>query len=344
MSSNLARVLAIILIVILSNKTGIAQDVSKSGTSAAHFLEIGVGAAANGMGGAFVSIANDASALYWNAGGVANIQKYELLVVHTNWIADTKFDYAGLVVPLGNIGTLGFSFTSLSMDDMKVTTVEMPDGTGEFFSAGDKAFGITYAKNLTDRFSIGFTAKYIQQSIWHMNASAFALDIGTLFRTDLLGGMTIGASLSNFGTPMKMEGRDSRYFIRLDDTKQGSSERIPTNIEMDEWELPLIFQIGLSANAVNTEDYRLTLAVDAIHPSNNYQSVNVGGELAFMEFLFIRGGYKSLFLLDSEGGLVFGLGVNSTMLFSATIVKFDYAFRDFGRLQNVHTFALAIRF
>jgi hypothetical protein len=344
MSSNLARVLAFIIIVLVGNKTGMAQDVSKSGTSAAHFLEIGVGAAANGMGGAFVSVANDASALYWNAGGVANIQKYELLVVHTNWIADTKFDYAGLVVPMGNFGTLGFSFTSLSMDDMKVTTIDMPDGTGEFFTAGDKAFGITYANKLTDRFSIGFTAKYIQQSIWHMNASAFALDIGTVFRTDLLGGMTIGASLNNFGTPMQMEGRDSRYFIRVDDTKQGSSERVPTNIEMNEWELPLIFQIGVSANAINTEDYRLTLAVDAIHPSNNYQSLNVGGEFAFMEFLYIRGGYKALFLQDSEGGLVFGMGVNSTMLFSEAIVKFDYSFRDFGRLQNVHTFGLAVRF
>jgi hypothetical protein len=113
---------------------------------------------------------------------------------------------------------------------------------------------------------------------------------------------------------------------------------------MDEWELPLIFQIGLSTNAVHTEDYRLTLAVDAIHPSNNYQSVNVGSELAFMEFLFVRGGYESLFLQDSEGGLVFGMGVNSTMLFSETIVKFDYSYKDFGRLQNVHTFALAVRF
>ncbi|MFC2084663.1 PorV/PorQ family protein [Bacteroidota bacterium] len=343
MKSNLEKILILILAAILSSNT-IAQDISKSGTSAAHFLEIGVGATAIGMGGAFVSIANDASALYWNAGGIANIPGYEFIAVHTNWIADTKFDFAGLVIPMGNFGTLGFSFTSLSMNDMKVTTVEMPDGTGEFFSAGDKAFGLTYAKQLTDRFSIGFTAKYIQQSIWHMNASAFALDIGSVFKTDLLGGITIGASINNFGTPMKMEGRDSRYFIRIDETKQGSSERIPTNIEMDEWELPLIFQIGISTDPVKTENYRLTVAIDAIHPSNNYQSVNLGGELVFMEFLFFRGGFQSLFLQDSEGGLVVGLGVNSKMLFSETLVKFDYAYRDFGRLQNVHTFSLNVRF
>jgi hypothetical protein len=186
------------------------------------------------------------------------------------------------------------SFTSLNMGDMKVTTVDQPDGTGEFFSAGDLAMGISYARNLTDRFSIGFTGKYIRQKIWHMTASAFALDIGTLFKTDLIGGLTIGASLLNFGTPMTLEGRDTRYFIRVDETKQGSNERIPTNIEMDSWELPLIFQIGVSTNAINTEDYRLTVAADAIHPNNDFESLNLGSEFSFMGFISLRG-WQSLF-------------------------------------------------
>jgi hypothetical protein len=233
--------------------------------------------------------------------------------------------------------------------DMKVTTVDQPDGTGEFFSAGDLALGISYARNLTDRFSIGFTGKYIRQKIWHMTATAFALDIGTLFKTDLIGGLTIGASLLNFGTPMTLEGRDTRYFIRVDQTKQGSNERIPTNIEMDSWELPLIFQIGVSTNAINTEDYRLTLAADAIHPNNDFESLNLGSEFSFMGFISLRGGWQSLFLTpegqkDAEGGLSLGLGLNSRMLFSEAIVKFDYAYRDFGRLNNIQVFSVAVQF
>jgi hypothetical protein len=296
------------------------------------------------MGSAFVSLANDATALYWNAGGIALAQKYEAVVSHNEWLASTKFDFAGLVLPLGDFGTLGFSFTSLNMDDMKVTTVDQPNGTGEYFSAGDLAVGISYAKNLTDRFSIGFTGKYIQQKIWHMSASAFALDIGTLFKTDLIGGLTIGASLSNFGTPMKLEGRDTRYFIRVDQNKQGSNERIPTDIEMDSWELPLVFQIGVSTNAINNQDYRLTLAADAIHPNNDFESMNIGGEFSFMGFISLRGGWQSLFLKDAEGGLSLGLGLNSKMLFSEAIVKFDYAYRDFGRLKDVQVFSVALQF
>ena len=184
-----------------------AVDVSKTGTTAASFLEISVGAPAIGMGGAFVSLANDGTALYWNPAGIATITGTEAILSHTDWIADTKFDFAGLVLPVGSFGTLGFSLTSLTMADMAVTTVEMPDGTGEYFSASDLAAGLSYARPLTDRFSIGFTAKFIQESIWHETASAFAMDVGTIFKTDLFGGMVIGATLSNFGTPMTLAGQ-----------------------------------------------------------------------------------------------------------------------------------------
>ncbi len=324
------------------NITG--QNVSKTGTTAASFLEIGVGAKANGMGGAYVGLADDASALYWNVGGIAANTQNEVILVHTDWIADTRFDFAGLILSLGEFGNLGFSFTSLSMGDMKVRTIEKPEGTGEYFSAGDISVGISYARFLTDRFSVGITAKYIQQSIWHMNAIAFAFDAGTVFRTDLLGGMSIGAVLANFGTPMRLEGRDARYFIRVDPTKQGSNENIPVNIDMDSWDLPLYFQIGVSAPVINDVDYKLNLSADALVPNNDYQSMNVGAEFTFMDVLSLRGGYNSLFLPDAEGGLSFGAGVNSKMLLSTAFVYFDYAYRDFGRLNNVHNFSIRIQF
>ena len=58
----------------------------------------------------------------------------------------------------------------------------------------------------------------------------------------------------------------------------------------------------------------------------------------------LRGGYNSLFLQDAEGGLSFGAGVNSKMLLSTAVVNFDYAFRDFGKLKNVHSFSVGIKF
>lgn len=321
-----------------------SQNVSKSGTTAATFLEIGVGAQAMGMGGAYVSVANNATALHWNPAGAASLPELTIDVVHTNWIADTKFDFAGAVLPLGSAGTLGFSLTSLSMGDMAVRTVEFPEGTGEFFSAGDLAAGISYARQLTERFAIGITAKYVQQSIWHESASAFAVDLGTTFKTDLFGGMTIGASLSNFGTTMKMSGRDTRQFIRLDPNKQGSSDQIATNIELDSWDLPLLFQFGVSTRIFDNDQYRWSVAVDALHPNDNYESLNIGTEFVYSNYLFLRAGYQSLFLDQAEGGMSFGFGVSSADFLGSLRVGVDYAYQDMGRLQGVHVFTVGLRF
>jgi hypothetical protein len=321
-----------------------SKDVSKTGTTVASFLEIPVGAKAVGMGGAFVSISDDVSALYWNASGIASLQQNEVNFVHTNWIAGTKFDFAGVSLAIDGFGALGLSFTSLTMGDMMVRTVDMPEGTGEYFSAGDIAMGISYARQLTDRFAIGITTKYIQETIWHESASGFAVDVGTSFRTDLFGGMIIGASLTNFGSKMQLSGRDTRNFGRVDPTKLGSNDQIPSDLEMNSWNLPLLFQFGVSTNIFKTDEYRWTVAVDALNPSDNYQSVNAGTEIAFMNFLYLRGGYQNLFLAQSEGGLTLGVGISSNALFGNASLVFNYAYRDFGRLESINTFSVGVNF
>ena len=333
-----------ILIAIVFISVNLLSQVSKVGTTAAAFLEIGPGSVATSMGGAFVSVANDATALYWNPSGIADFTNNEVTIFHANWIASTYFDYAALVIPLGEVGNLGFSFTSFTMADEMVRTVDLPEGTGEFFSAGDIAVGLSYARKLTDRFAIGFTVKYIQETIWHESANAIAIDAGTIFRTDLFNGLTIGASISNFGTQMKLNGSDIRTFARVNPTLLGSNDQVPYNIELDSWDLPFLFQIGISTNIIKNDDYRFLVSVDALHPNNNYESMNIGGQFSFRDFLFIRGGFRNLFLTDSEGGLTLGVGVNSKLLFSDDFVSFDYAYRNFGRLDNVHTLSVDIKF
>jgi hypothetical protein len=322
-----------------------SKNVSKTGTVAAPFLEIPVGAAAIGTGTAIVSQIKDPTALYWNPAGSSISEVNQVSATHMNWIADTKFDFIGITLPLSGLGTLGLSFTSLSMDDMKVTTVEKPEGTGEYFSASNLAAGVSFARRLSDRFAVGFTLKYIQETIWHESASAFALDFGAMFRTDLLGGLVIGASLSNFGSTMKLDGRDLRQFGRVDETKLGSNDQVASGIEMESWDLPLVFRIGVSFDPLKTDDHRWTVAVDATHPSDSYEWVNVGTEYAFDECVFFRGGYHSLFLDESEGGLSLGFGVASSLVFStSTVVKLDYGYRDMGRIGGTNVISLCVVF
>lgn len=335
-----------ILVVCLIFTTGgygqFVSDVSKVGVTAAPFLEIGVGARAIGMGSAYVSMANDASSLYWNPAGIAHLERPELLLVHTQWIAGMRFDFAGFVLPLGRWGALGLSVTSLGMDDMMVQTVDQPEGTGEYFSAGDIAMALSYAFNLTDRFSFGFTGKFIQQHIWKESAWGMALDVGTLFTTGFHG-MRIGATLSNFGTDMRMTGKDLLVYHDIDENILGNNDRIFAELKTESWPLPLNFQIGVGMEILQNEKRRLTLAVDALHPSDNKESMHLGMEFALRERIFLRAGYQSLFLKDSEEGLTLGGGVWLRVLGSMQF-RIDYAYADFGRLQNAQRLSLGIVF
>ena len=65
----------------------------RAGTATAQFLKIGVGARATAMGDAFVAVANDASALYWNPAGISQFQTNEIIVSQTNWFVDIQHQF-----------------------------------------------------------------------------------------------------------------------------------------------------------------------------------------------------------------------------------------------------------
>jgi long-subunit fatty acid transport protein len=320
-----------------------SQEVTKVGTTAASFLNIDVGARALGMGGSFVSVADDISSMYWNPAGVARLSGPQALFTHSRWIADVNFNYAAFALPMGNFGTLGANATFLTMDEMERTTVYEPDGTGEMFDAGSYAFGLSYARNLTDRFSIGFNFKYINEKIYHSSASGAAFDVGTLFDTQYYG-LKIGMSITNYGTKMQMGGRDMLIQTDIDPLISGNNRNINADLKTDAFDLPLMFRVGLSMDVLKgTGDSNLILSVDALHPNDDVESVNAGGEYWFHKMFALRAGYKSLFAKDSEEGLCLGAGIHYKLM-GYTNLMIDYAYEDFGVLKDVQLFSLGLGF
>jgi len=315
---------------------------SKVGSTAAPFLNIGIGPRAISMGGAFIATASDVSSLYWNPAGASSSDINEAMFSHSSWFADINYNWAGAMLKLGDAGTVGLNLTYLDYGDMEITTLAEQDGTGQLFSAHDMSIGLTYAYNLTDRFSLGGTVKYIQQKIWNTSASAFAMDLGVLFHSDIYG-LRIGATITNFGTPMKMDGKDLLVQHDIDPNNYGNNDQILATLQTGEFPLPLTFRIGLAMDVLNSEEHRVTFAADALHPNDNDESLNVGAEYMFNNLIAFRIGYKSLLLTNSEEGLTAGVGLNYNFT-NDFGVRVDYAYQDFGVLDYTQHFSLGIKF
>lgn len=312
---------------------------SKTGTTAANFLTIPVGPRATGMGGAFVAVANDASTAHWNPGGLSRLDGNEFIVTHAEWLVGSKLNWLGLVVKFDADNALAFSVNQLNYGKEEITTPDQPMGTGQQWDAQDIAFGISYARNLTDRFSVGGTAKYIQQRIWNESASAFAMDVGLLYKTEF-DGATIGMNITNFGTEMKMDGKDLLQPVDIDPAHAGNNANIVAALETSSWTLPLMFTVGLGMDVVRSDNFQWTVAVDAVYPNNHTSYLNAGTEVTWANLVTLRAGYNSLFKQSSEEGICAGIGVRYT--FGSLSTRIDYSYMDVGIFGSISRYSLSI--
>jgi long-subunit fatty acid transport protein len=321
-----------------------AYGQSKVGYAAASFLNLAVGPRAAAMGGAFVATADDASALYWNPAGVSRLQGSGVMFSHSEWFADIRYNWTGAYVNLGSAGAVGLSINYLNYGDIEVTTNKSQEGTGEMFSPSDMNISLTYAYNITDRFSIGGTVKYVRETIWNSSAGAVAVDVGTLFTSDLAG-LRIGATITNFGTDMQMSGKDLDVLHDLNVNANGNNDQILASMNTDQFPLPLTFKVGVAMDVLKTEMNRISIGADAVHPNNNAESVNIGGEYVFEQAFALRAGYKSVFLERTVEGLSLGAGVKYD-LSSGLGLQLDYAYQKLRNtaLNDTQHLSIGIRF
>jgi hypothetical protein len=328
------------LIVIVSLAIGVqtlwAQN-PNLGTAGAQFLKIPAGARATALGGAYVALANDATALFWNPAGVVHVRANDLSFSHTAWWAGITLNHAAFVHTIEDVGTFGVSVAVLTMDKMEVTTELLPDGTGEFFDAQDLMLGLSYARRLTEDFSFGVTAKYVNQRIWNETATGFAFDVGTQYRIGFRD-LTIAMSMSNFGGDMKYSGRDLRF--KADKAPAVTYNRLtPSEFAAEDFPLPLHFQVGLAMTAFSTDDMQVRFGVDVTHPNDNNERVNVGGEIIVLNHVALRGGYR--FGYDTDRATL-GAGVVAPL--GDVQLRFDYAYTTYSLLPNVNRFTLGVEF
>ncbi len=322
--------IAVVAAILYSTQPAHAQLIpvlgsQRAGTAMAQFLKIGVGGRAVGMGEAFAAVANDASALYWNPAGIAQTTQNEVVFSHVNWPVEVRHEFVGYVHHFGRANVFGVSVTALHTEDMEETTEFAPLGTGNYVTFGDLAVGLTFARQMTDRFSFGVTAKYMDETLAEVHARAIMVDLGTYYWTGF-GKSRFAVAVSNFST-RNIEPKGT--ITTRDGTAQNSFQ---------DFAPPTVFRIGFATEVLENEQHRMTTAVQLNHPNDNAENVNLGVEYCWNKALALRSGYR---LNYDEESFTFGGGVALPM--GGIHLNLDFSYSDFGRLGNATRFSANLK-
>ena len=304
------------------------------GTSSGTFLRIGVGARAVALGEAFVAVANDPSAIYWNPAGLASMQRGEVLLSHLEWPADIAYEHAILVLPVRRFGgSLGIQLGVLSTE-MDETTELRPFGTGRTFLYSDMVAGVAFARRWTDKLLVGGGIKYVREDLGSdvggPVTQAFLVDIGSIYYLGF-GSVRIATALSNFGSEMRPQGDgpDCNWVSPVTGEQR----------TYDGFDPPLLFRYGLAFEAVENSTQRVTTSVEVNQPADDAQVLKAGAEWTYRRSFSLRGGYN--FSAD-ELKMSAGAGVLAEIGNTKTTI--DYAFTDGGALGSIHRVSLGLEF
>jgi hypothetical protein len=321
--------LALVMLTGLNAQAGLEPyDVERVGLSGWQFLKINADARHSAMGGALTALSSgDAGAVFGNPSALADVTNTSVSLGQVNWFADINYQTLSLAKNLGNMGVIALSLASLDIGDIPVTINRGITGstateafiTGETFTGGDFAAGISYARQVTNRLSIGGNLRYIKETVADLSMNNISLDVGTTYYTGWRS-LRLAMIARNLGGDTQLAG--------WDETIQAE----PVDIRM-----PLDFRVGVAMDFFEGKDspHKLTVSVEGVHPNDASEKLNMGMEYWYGKMLALRCGYRGGY--DDEA-LTLGGGVN--IEFGGVGTAVDYAYVPFGRLGTVHMFTI----
>ncbi len=335
-----ACLLAALLLVATS--LSIAGRGDKAGTAAATELLVPIGAASIGMGSTAIATAAGIEAIFWNPAGLSRTTYGTMgMISHMSYLADINVEYGAVSTGLLGLGTVALSVKTFSFGDIPVTTEESPDGTGETISPTMMVIGGTFARNISDRISMGINAKFVYEKMGAVSANDVCFDAGVQY-SGLGGvqGLEFGVVMKNLGPKMRYEGTG---LLRTGTVEGGLLTNTPVKLQASSDDLPSTIEIGLAYTSVLDESNAVCLS--SLFRNNNYSEdeYGLGAEYSYDHRFFARAGYD--FASGLEGreyifGPTFGFGVKTTLYNLA--VSVDYAYRSAEYFGGNHVLALSV--
>jgi hypothetical protein len=302
----LTKALAGILLMI-----GVSRSQAQPGQSGMSFLKLGVSGRGTGMADAGSAAASGAAATYYNPAGLIPEEQSsaasQIMFMHREWIQDTRMEFLGASVSLGEDNAFGAAINSTTVSDIEVRTRPGPaDGT---FSSRQFSLGLSFAHRFSPDLRVGVTGKFLYQKIFVDEGTGYAADLGAVWQSPF-DSLSVGASICNLG---------SMGALRTEKTT-----------------LPSLLRIGPAYTFHMTSDrLETTLAADFVRILPEHRNyLNTGAELRFNALVSARGGYQ----FGSDGrGLTLGVGIAYGQL------ALDYAFAKISSdLGDAHTISLSL--
>jgi hypothetical protein len=254
------------------------------------------------------------------------------------WFGDVTENFVGVTLPVSDKYRAGFALTLVDYGSLSEATIAQPANAGTF-NATDLSFAATIAGALTDRFSFGATAKYLQNNILDMSASGFAFDAGSEYLTDFYH-MRISMDIANLGPNQSFSG-NSLDFIANNPNINQVRDSLSGSLLTQPFSLPLIFRLGLATDVLQgtVENQKLNMDFDFSTHSDGPEQYNLGAEYVWNDMASLRAGYA--FNQDELG---FGIGAGfhyKSEDFSGVI---DYSFNTTKNLGGIHQITISAAF
>ena len=345
-----------------------ADNTAYGGTSG-EFLLHGAGARGTALGGAYAALATDVTALYYNPGGLAQLARPGAMVSTYDYVAGTRYSWLGAAFPLtGGARSVGFSAGTFGFSDQPEYTVDAPDGTGRTYSVAETFLAGTYSQNFSDRFSAGFTLKFITDKLGDTRAGAFAVDFGTSFHATV-GARPIRAAfvLQNLGSQLKHDGSALDAGVTRAPplgTPDVPQEPQPSRLRASGWDLPVLFRVSAALDLYNRGQNRVTVLGEFTQPNDTKPAAGGGLEVSSANIgnsgfsLAARASYTiqpdnnvddinfgNLSSTASSGSFTKdGIAVGGGIAYGRGNLRlgFDYAWRDLGLLGGTNFLSFSV--